>query len=216
MKRKRVKILEKIPVSYSWFVGLAIVVILLIFFIAFSFFTALSENQLDSRKQFLNSQAQFAANEIQKNFTHMYEDMEFLVNNLDPLVNERDDDDQIMFERNIRRNFNNYRNIIDSIIVIFPEQTVAFYFDSKNNFVKTYNGSPIGTQEDYSNGIVLTNSSNLIRMILKLNLKEFLGRELSSYYVGSTGEKLLCINGFFYEINEYMPEEGDFFDPDVF
>ena len=216
MKGKRVKILEKIPVSYSWFVGLAIVVILLIFFIAFSFFTALSENQLDSRKQFLNSQAQFAANEIQKSFTHMYEDMEFLVNNLDPLVNERDDDDQIMFERNIRRNFNNYRNIIDSIIVVFPKKMVSFYFDSNNNFVNTYSDSLHGTLEDNSKEIVLTNSSNQIRMILKLNLKEFLGRELSSYYVGSSGEKLLCINGFFYEVNEYIPTEGDFFDPDVF
>lgn len=194
--------------AYRWFVVTGVVVVILIFFLAFNFFNALTENQLDAREQFLNKQVELAAKEIQNKFETTYEDLIFFVNNLEPWTYERDGNEELAFEMRARRIFNNHRNILDTLIVSFPNKIVSFHFDQKNNFNKTVIDSKASIPNNKSNEIKFENPSKGVEIIGVFNLDRFLGDELGNYYLGLSSEKLLYKNGKLFGLYEYLPKSG--------
>ncbi len=203
------------PGSYKWFAGFAISVIILIILIAYLFFHALSENQLAAKMQFLNNQVQFASGEIEKDFRSMYDNMAFFTNNLEPWNLERNSDEQLAFDRRTRRIFNNNRDIIDSIIFVFPEQIISFHFNDQNNYIKTEHEDikevPVGSK----NELRFINANHQIEIIVKINLKRYLGNKLSSFYVSTLGEKLIFYDDELLVVNENTPQSGVILDPNT-
>lgn len=182
--------------SYRWVFGLGMLVIAIIVFMAISFFVALRDNELLSKNQLLNRQVELAGKEIQKNFGYMVDDMWFFVNNLEPDTYESDYQSQLAFEKRTRRIFNNYRDIIDTVTVLFPRQTVTFYFDNKENFVKKHeNRRTVFMEEGYTNRAAFRNKVRDCRIGISFNLQRFLENELGNYYLGPEGSKLLFVNG---------------------
>ncbi|GAB2631556.1 hybrid sensor histidine kinase/response regulator [Belliella aquatica] len=194
--------------AYRWFVATGVVVVMLIFFLAFNFFNALTDNQLDAREQFLNKQVELAAKEIQNKFETTYEDLIFFVNNLEPWTYERGGNEELAFEMRARRIFNNHRNILDTLIVSFPNKTVSFHFDEKNNFNKSILDSEDFILESRSSKIKFENPSKGVEIIGIFNLDRFLGDELGNYYLGLSSEKLLYRNGELFGLYEYLPRPG--------
>jgi hypothetical protein len=179
---------------YTWFVAIGISVILLVLFLSYSFFNVLKENQINSRKQIFSKQVELAGKDIQSDFTSMYDDMVFFVNNLEPWTYERTSNEELAFEKRARRIFNNHRDVLDTIVVIFPNRTVSFYFDNQNNFLKT-------TYEDISEvpvnegDIALTNPSKGVGITVKINLNRFFIYKLGNYYLGKSGDKFIYKDG---------------------
>lgn len=194
--------------AYRWFVATGVVVVLLIFFLAFHFFNALTENQLNAREQFLDKQVELAAKEIQNKFETTYEDLIFFANNLESWTYERGGNEELAFEMRVRRIFNNHRNILDTLVISFPKKIVSFHFDKKNNFNKSIIASETTLLENKSNKIKFENSSKGVHVIGIFNLDRFLGDELGNYYLGVASEKLLYRNGELFGLNEYRPRPG--------
>ncbi|WP_373496310.1 response regulator [Aquiflexum sp.] len=181
---------------YRWFVAIGIAVIFLVLFLSYSFFNVLKENQINSRKQTFSKQVELAAKDIQNDFTFMYEDMLFLVNNLEPWTYERTSNEELAFEKRARRIFNNHRDVLDTIVVTFPNKTVSFHFDDQNNFLRT-------TFENYSqvpqnkNELVLSNPNKGVGITVKTNLDRFFVYKLANYYLGKSGDKFIYNDGEF-------------------
>ncbi|AFL86054.1 PAS domain S-box [Belliella baltica DSM 15883] len=194
--------------AYRWFVVTGVVVVMLIFFLAFNFFNALTDNQLDARQQFLNKQVELVAKEIQNRFETTYEDLIFFVNNLEPWTYERGNNEEIAFEMRARRIFNNHRNILDTLIVAFPNKTVSFHFDERNNFIKSILNPNESIATESQNKIKFENPSKAVEIHGIFNLDRFLGDELGNYYLGLSSEKLLYKNGEIFGLYEYLPRSG--------
>jgi len=177
---------------YQWFVFFGIAVAILISFLAISFFQALKDSQLNSIQQSLNKQVEIAGKDVQKSFDLMYEDMLFFVNNLEPWTYERTSNEELAFEKRARRIFNNHRNVLDTIIVVFPNHTVAFYFDGRNDFKKLFLSNPeeVPFWEKDEN-LILKNESKGVSIIATTNLEGFFSDQLSNYYLGSNNAKFV-------------------------
>ncbi|MBW3468629.1 PAS domain-containing hybrid sensor histidine kinase/response regulator [Arthrospiribacter ruber] len=180
-----------------WIVGIGILLVFLILMLGVSFFIALRESQISSRQLSLNKQVEIAGKDLQKSFDAMYEDMVFFVNNLEPWTYQRDGNEQLAFEKRARRIFNNHRELLDSVIVTFPEDFVSFHFDRQNVFVKSTFGSREDLPKIGKNSIVLQNANKGVGIHVILNLNRFFRGELGNYYLGSSGEKVVWCAGEF-------------------
>jgi PAS domain S-box-containing protein len=192
---------------YQWFVFFGIVVAILISFLAISFFQALKDSQLSSIQQSLNKQVEIAGKDVQKSFDFMYEDMLFFVNNLESWTYERTSNEELAFEKRARRIFNNHRTVLDTIIVVFPNHTVAFYFDGKNNFKKVFLSNleevPFGKKEE---NLILKNESRGVSIIATTNLESFFNDQLSNYYLGPNNAKFIWNDS---KIKQYNIDRND-------
>jgi PAS domain S-box-containing protein len=179
---------------YTWFVAIGISVILLVLFLSYSFFNILKENQINSRKQIFSKQVELAGKDIQRDFTSMYDDMVFFVNNLEPWTYERTSNEELAFEKRARRIFNNHRDVLDTIVVTFPNRTVSFHFDNQNNFLKTTYKDILEVPVNEGD-IALTNPSKGVGITVKINLNRFFIYKLGNYYLGKSGDKFIYKDG---------------------
>lgn len=181
---------------YGFFVAMGIAVIILVLFLSYSFFNVLKENQINSRKLAFSKQVELAGRDIQNDFSSMYEDMLFFVNNLEPWTYDSTSNEVLAFEKRARRIFNNHRDVLDTIVVLFPQKTVSFHFDNQNNFLQTTykNSTDVPVSK---NDVVLTNINTGVGITVKTNLDRFFVYKLGNYYLGKSGDKFIYLDGEF-------------------
>lgn len=202
MKERKIDFgLEKRNGIYRWFIFLGIAVAVIISMLAFNFFGALRNSQVESIQVTLNKQAELAGKEIQDKFSGMYEDMLFFVNNLEPWTYERTSNEELAFERRARRIFNNHRFVLDSVIVTFPNHIVSFHYDDRNNFIRTFHDRMIQVDEKDPRIIQLRNASKGVGIIVKTNLDRFFNDQLSNFYLGIDSKKYIWRDDFLFPIN---------------
>lgn len=180
---------------YRILVVLGIFVVFLIIFLGTAFFQVLNDNQINSSRATLNKQAELASKQIEKRFTGFYDDMSFFVNNLEPNTYESSDQEILAFERRARRIFNNHRDLLDTIKVLFPNQAVIFHFDNRNNFIETKIEIQDINPDLGKNEIFLNNEPNQVSIRAVVNLERFFIDEMTNYYLGISGEKLIYCDG---------------------
>jgi PAS domain S-box-containing protein len=201
---------------YQWFVFFGIIVAILIIILAISFFQALRDSQLNSIQQSLNKQVEIAGKDTQKSFDLMYEDMMFFVNNLEPWTYERTSNEELAFEKRARRIFNNHRNVLDTIVVVFPNHIVSFYFNERNNFIKVF----YNNHEDIPSGndgeiLRLKNENRGVSIIATTNLVSFFNDQLSNFYLGANTDKFIWKDGTIKSYNIDKSDQEIIFEKDV-
>ncbi|MCL6259596.1 ATP-binding protein [Aquiflexum sp. TKW24L] len=200
---------------YRILVVLGIFVVFLITFLGLAFFQALNDNQINSSKTTLNKQAELASKQIENRFTAFYDDMVFFVNNLEPDTYAVNDNENLAFEKRARRIFNNHRDLLDTVKVIFPNQAVIFHFDNRNNFVKTFFDKQQLSQELGKNEIFLNNESKNVAIRAIVNLERFFIDEMTNYYLGISGEKLIYCDGKLLGTHEQKLKKGFLIDEKI-
>lgn len=180
---------------YRILVVMGIFVVFLITFLGMAFFQVLNDNQINSSKATLNKQAELASKQIERRFSTFYEDISFFVNNLEPDTYEKGDNEILAFEKRARRIFNNHRDLLDTVNVLFPSQAVLFHFDNRNNFVKTKLDTNQIHQELGKNEVYLKNGVNKVAIRAVVNIERFFIDEMTNYYLGISGEKLIYSDG---------------------
>lgn len=191
----------KFKFGYRWLIIFGITVIILISSLAVYFFNALTENQVESRKLLFDKQVELAGKDIQNTFSSMYDDMLFFVNNLEAWTYDSTANEQLAFERRARRIFNNHRDLLDTIVVAFPNHIVSFHFDSRNNFLKQSHSSLDEFKFDPNLDMSLRNASRGVGIFVKLNLNRFFNDQLSNFYLGPTSQKFIWINSHLQVVN---------------
>ena len=202
MKERRIDFgLKKRKGIYRWFIFSGIAVTLMIFLLAFIFFTALRDSQVESIQLSLNKQGEIAGKEIQDKFSGIYDDMLFFVNNIEPLTYEMKSNEELAFESRARRIFNNHRFVLDSLIVIFPNHIVSFHYNERNIFIRTFHDKIIEVDEKDPSIIQFRNASKGVGIIVQTNLDRFFNDELSNFYLGIDAKKYIWRDDFLFPVN---------------
>jgi PAS domain S-box-containing protein len=198
----------KIENAAKGLVFLGVTLVFSVLVLAFFFFRALEENQIKTNNYALTKQIELAGKETEKSFNAMYDDMLFLINNLETWTYERTSNEGLAFEKRVRRIFNNHRSILDTIVVEFPQHRVSFYFDSKNTFVQTFGGEdsklPIPSKEAF----YFKHPTKDLSLLVHFKLTSFVEDQLSNYYLGITSSKFIILNGQLYDLIDDSIFEG--------
>ncbi|UJP63727.1 PAS domain-containing hybrid sensor histidine kinase/response regulator [Mongoliitalea daihaiensis] len=189
----------KIDKASRGLVYLGVSLVFAILFLAFYFFHALEENQIQSNNFTMSKQIELAGKETEKSFNAMFDDMLFLINNLESWTYERTGNEQLAFERRVKRIFNNHRDLLDTLIVRFPNHLVSFHFDSKNSFIQQFR-DPDKKATVTSNAFLLKNSPKSLSVKVFVNLERFAENQLSNYYLGATASKFIIIDNEMYDL----------------
>jgi PAS domain S-box-containing protein len=183
--------------TFWWLIGLSVAAIMFTVLLAFFFYRSLSDNLVENRKLFLNKQVELAANEAQRNFNNLYEDLVFYTNNLefnDLEIKSNQD------ENRIRRLLNNYFSLIDTLIIEKDSNRYLYHVSKANYFSKMK--SPVGISElSCEPCLKVTSSKGNILMLAKLNLNQYFAEHLVNYYLGPSSFKVIFEDSEFFHLN---------------
>ncbi len=179
---------------FLWLFGFGITAVLLIIVLAFTFYSALSENLLETRHQFLGKQVELAANESQRKFGNLYEELVSFANSPENLIRLDVDLLEILDDAKARRLLNNYFSLIDTIYVQHGNKVLFYKLNSNNYFEK---GSVNTLPEDgqCKECLAVESPRGDVKFLLKLNLNNFFTESVMNYYLGPGTHKLVLMHG---------------------
>lgn len=168
--------------------GLVFMVILL----GVSFFIAISQAEIKSRKEFLRKQTELAATEIELAIDRFEENVVGLTDYLEDGDLDADDykDD---LTKAVRKIYNNYPGLIDTAWVNLKDSVIYITKTDRNDFIRSvYNGQvPLRGIRDfvyYSEG-----NEEGFEVTFLLNPVAFTENFVTHYYLNNNGKKLLLI-----------------------
>jgi len=169
--------------------GLSLVFVLMLLFLGFLFYSALSENLISSRNNELIKQTELAANEAQRRFNSLEEDLIHYTGMIEAssgsLINN------VANDIRTRRLLNNYSPIIDRLIIQHPgEEGLIIYTLTRNNyFEKTLIKDHLDF--DPQNSFAIYGPAKEVRVSINLNIEYYLSLHVMDYYLGTGGYKML-------------------------
>jgi len=172
------------------------ILILLVVSIGISFFNALYESQLSTRKEFLNKQTELAARGIEFELIRFQEETRTFLNYL-----ENTDWDQNKVRQDLplaaRRTFIAFPSIIDTIWVDLGDSVMRYTITSRNDFIQsTVQGIPDSKAGKYQ---VIEGNSGL-KTVYSYDLLGFAREYVSNFYQTPGGSKYLLFNNQLFDI----------------
>lgn len=187
---------------YQILLIMGIIIVLLIIFLGIAFFQVLQNNQIKSAKENLDGQVELAAKQIEKTFGKFYDDLYFLASNLEPSTYDLGDKEILAFEKRARRIFNNYREVMDTLVVRFPGTTVSFHFDNRNNFVREFDEQRENLGQSDQDILTISYPENDITVTARFNLQRLVNDSFSNFYMGAYSQKFVFVDSIFWAIDE--------------
>jgi len=185
--------------KFWWLIGLSIVAILFTIMLAFFFYRSLSENLVENRKVFLNRQVELAANEAQRNFNNLNEDLIFYANNQERPVNSNPALEELPIdETRVRRLLNNYINLIDTLIIEKGNFKKKYHVSDANYFSVNESNLAVGEDPCRKCFRIKSNRGN-VTILVKLSLEKYFINHLANYYLGPDTHKLVYMDGQFFD-----------------
>nr|HAD52204.1 hypothetical protein [Algoriphagus sp.] len=110
--------------------------VLLVITLGLSFFMAIFNAQLNSRKEFLNKQTELASRGIELEIRRFEEESKELINYLEDPNHELDDYDE-EFTYAVRRLFNSFPQLVDTVWVDMMDSVLVFNKNDRTEFFRT-------------------------------------------------------------------------------
>ncbi|EAZ83239.2 sensory box sensor histidine kinase/response regulator [Algoriphagus machipongonensis] len=173
--------------------ALGIFLVLLVIALGISFYFAISDAQLASRKVFLSKQTELAARTLEGEMNKFEDDangiLYFLIDEDLDVEDYRQD-----LTTATRKVVNNYPRLIDTLWVQFPDSAVYFTMTDRNDFIrKPYEGEIKSRKNNFRT--LSLESQNGFQIIFRLNLEAFTSEFVADYYLNANGGKFLFIDG---------------------
>lgn len=160
--------------------------VVLILWLGMSFFSAIKETQIKSRKVFLRKQTKLAATGLETEMQRFTKEADFMLRIVE---DEFPEDENIT--ANVRWLFNNYPSLIDTLWVKMQDSVLRFTLTDRNDFLRT----AVPELPQHNKGAGYAVSSGRIEMNFALNLVNFSKNFVSHYYLNEGGNKILMLNG---------------------
>jgi len=165
--------------------------VLLVIALGVSFYFAISDAQLDSRKVFLNKQTELAARELEVEMVRFEEDVKSFFWFL-----EDEDLDEEDYGKDLtvaaRKLVNNYPGLVDTIWVNSPYSTIFFTMTDRNDFLRQPFEGFIRSKYLENASIYKSNPQGL-EILIRLDLASFTKQFVENYYLNSEGVKFLLV-----------------------
>jgi PAS domain S-box-containing protein len=180
--------------------------VLLVFTLGVSFFRAILNTQLESRKDYLIKQTELAAQSLETDINRFEEDAQFFLNYLEEEDLESEDFGQ-EFTTVVRRVFNNYPGLIDSVWVDMKGSRVSFTMTPRGNFIrKPFEGD--FEQKKQKPHVFFLQGDEDVQVVFSLDLMKFSKNFASNYYLNPSGGKFLVLKNQFFDIKSSNDQEG--------
>lgn len=168
------------------------VLVLLVIILGLSFFTAIFNAQIDSRKDFLNKQTELAARGLELEVRRFEDESKEIITYLEDPGHELDDFDE-EFTYTARRLFYAFPNLLDSIWVDMQDSVLVFTMNERNDFFRTQSKKPFPMSEnkEFSNLII---GKKGFKVLYSLDLISFAKGYISNYYVNPGGGKFMIFD----------------------
>ncbi|WP_144602462.1 PAS domain-containing hybrid sensor histidine kinase/response regulator [Algoriphagus algorifonticola] len=166
--------------------------VLLVITLGFSFFMAIFNAQLNSRKEFLNKQTELASRGIELEIRRFEEESKELINYLEDPNHELDDYDE-EFTYAVRRLFNSFPQLVDTVWVDMMDSVLVFNKNDRTEFFRTQSdkGFPSTDEKRFSNLIL---GKKGFRVLYSLDLVSYAKEFVMNYYLNPGGGKFLIYN----------------------
>lgn len=173
--------------------------VILVVLLGVSFFRAILNTQLQTRKEYLIKQTELAAQSLEIDINRFEEDAQFFLNYLeeDELKPENFKQD---FTTNVRRVFNNYPGLIDSVWVDLNDSLISFTMTSRGNFIRRPFDGDLNEKKKKGQVIYLQGKKG-INVLFSLDLVKFSRNFVSNYYLNPAGGKFLILKNRFFDIS---------------
>ncbi|WP_162343937.1 PAS domain-containing hybrid sensor histidine kinase/response regulator [Cyclobacterium salsum] len=196
-KKNRTESYRREAKKFWW---LSIGAILFTVTLAFFFYRSLSNNLIENRKVFLNKQVELAANEVQRTFNNLNEDLIFYANNQERLLPSGGNPPKsTVDETRVRRLLNNYINLIDTLFIEKGDLRKIYQVSDANYFTVTETATAIG-ERNCRYCFRVKSDKGTVTLLVKLNLGKYFSRQLVNYYLGPNTNKLVFLEGGFYQL----------------
>ncbi|MBS9523080.1 response regulator [Litoribacter ruber] len=187
------------PQRFWVLTGLSLVSVLLILFLGYLFYAALSSNLLETKEELLKKQSEVAANEAQRKFNSLEEDIIYYASILESMHGSTVADGAN--EVRTRRLLNNYSNLIDQLVIQHPTvDGLIIYSTQQDNHITRELSNEV-LKYDPRESFIITTPVHKIRVIVKVNLENYFQNHVDSYYLGSDGYKALYAQDTFQILN---------------
>lgn len=168
--------------------GLVFLVILL----GVSFFIAISDAEIKSRKEFLRKQTELAATEIELAIGRFEENAVGLTDyledeDLDP------DDYRGDLTKAIRKIYNNYPGFIDTVWVNLQDSVIFLTKTDRNDFIRNKYDKKVPTKWNRDYVYSVEGSGQGFEVTFLLNPVRFTKNFVTHYYLNNSGKKMLLI-----------------------
>ncbi|WP_439489400.1 ATP-binding protein [Algoriphagus sp.] len=176
--------------------------VVLVVLLGVSFFKAISDSDIKSRKEFLRKQTELAATEIEIAINRFEDDSRMLIDFL-----EDDDLDQEDYSydltKNARRIFHNYPGLIDTLWVNFQDSVNYFTLTERNDFTRGLypNAPPL---RDYRDFVHYLDGNQKFELTFLLNPVRFTKGFVTHYYLNNGGSKMLLLGGELINIDSHQ------------
>ncbi|GMQ29916.1 response regulator [Algoriphagus confluentis] len=162
--------------------------IFMVIFLGFSFFNAIYQTQVQSRKDFLSQQTALASRGLESEVDRFLSETGFFADNVADRLNElKANPDRLV--RTTRQLFNAFPGMIDNLWMDLGDSVLLFSLTSRNDFLaqKVSEGLPkSGGLESF---IHLEREG--VEFVFNLNLPKFSRGYVSIFYLDQGGEKFL-------------------------
>ena len=174
------------------------VLVVLVIALGFSFFKAIFNAQIDSRKEFLTKQTELAARGLETELNRFEEESRFLLIYLEePGLDEEDYRDE--FNIATRRTFTNFPQLIDTIWVDLKDSVLVFTLTDRNDFLRMRSVS--GFPSDLKENRVLVEGNSGFRVLYSTDFQNFSREYVANFYLNPGGEKFLFYNSELLSLN---------------
>ncbi|WP_297336085.1 PAS domain-containing hybrid sensor histidine kinase/response regulator [Algoriphagus sp.] len=163
--------------------------VLLVIVFGLSFFDAIFEAQINSRKEFLYKQTELAAQSLEMDIRRFEDEGKGLISYLEDPFHEIDDYDEELTSA-ARRLFNAYPGLVDSAWVDMQDSVLIFTMTDRNNFIRTQSKEafPSTRSRAYTYDVI---GKKGFRIIYSLNLIDFTKETVLNYYLNPGGAKMM-------------------------
>lgn len=162
----------------------------LLIFLAVSFFIAIRDSQIYSREQFLSSQTELVARQLQKEVQRFEFDAKEVRKFIDGDTMPPESYGRELTET-VRRVFVTYPHLIDSVWVSFPDSVVSFEMTRRNDFLRR----PVPkTELAYSEKIYRLDGDSGLDLVFFLDLPAFAEYFVTGFYLDPEGAKYLIMD----------------------
>ncbi|WP_339751834.1 ATP-binding protein [Algoriphagus aquimarinus] len=168
------------------------VLVILVILLGLSFFKAISDAETKSKREFLRKQTELAATEIEIEIDRFEVNASSLIEYLEDEDLDQDDF-RDEFTIAVRRVFNNYPRLIDTVWVDLQDSTIYLTQTDRNDFIRDSAVGQIPTKADHDFIFTVEGKGLGFKLTFSLDPVRFTKDFVTHYYLNKGGSKLLML-----------------------
>ncbi len=186
--------------------------VLLVMTLGLSFFNAIFYSQVESRKDFLVKQTELASRGMEMEIQRFQEDSRILLAFIeDPDLDEEDFQDELSTA--VRRTFNSFPNLLDSVFIQLGDSVVVFSMTARNDMLR--GRVPEMPQITDNSWLVVKSDEPNLGIVYRLDVYNFAKEYSKNFYINPGGGKFLIYRGQWMSLDEESEEISQRFDPEL-